>query len=113
MSDQPQSPAFPQRAPVFTAIVVLVGVSLFGWFIHRFYHPVGPVNPLTLDNPADFGPDERWMMTYAGRAGHLADLRAHEQAEATTYGWIDKKAGIVRLPIDRAMELTVRDYEKK
>jgi hypothetical protein len=113
MSGQPQSYAFPQRAPVFTAVVVLAGLALFGWFVHRLYHPAPPVNPLALANPADFSADERWMMTPAGRAQHLAELRAHEQAEATTYGWIDRKAGIVRVPIDRAIELTVRDHEKK
>ncbi len=35
----------------------------------------------------------------------LADMRAREEAELHNYGWIDQKAGVVRLPIDRAMEL--------
>jgi hypothetical protein len=34
-------------------------------------------------------------------------LRAEEDAILTTYQWVDKKAGVVRLPIDRAMELLV------
>jgi hypothetical protein len=113
MSDQPQSYAFPQRAPIFTAVIVIVGIALFGWFIRRLYHPARPVNPLALANPADFGEDLRWKMTPEGRAKRLADLRVHEKAEATTYGWIDQKAGIVRLPIERAMELMVQDQAKK
>lgn len=32
-------------------------------------------------------------------------LRAHEEAELNSYGWIDKTNGIVRIPIDRAIEL--------
>ena len=35
----------------------------------------------------------------------LATFRAREEAELNNYGWIDKKAGVVRLPIERAMEL--------
>jgi hypothetical protein len=113
MSNEPQSYAFPQRTPIFTAVVVLAGLALFGWLIHRLYHPARPVNPLTLANPADFGDDVRWQMTAEGRAKHLADLHAHEQAEAHSYGWVDQKAGIVRLPIERAMELVVEENAGK
>jgi len=38
----------------------------------------------------------------------LAAMRAREEAELHSYGWIDRKAGVVRLPIDRAMELMVQ-----
>jgi hypothetical protein len=34
-------------------------------------------------------------------------LRAEEDAILTTYGWVDKDRGLVRVPIDRAMELLV------
>ena len=37
----------------------------------------------------------------------LADLRAREQAILSTYGWVDKSAGVVRIPIEEAMRLTV------
>jgi len=113
MSDQPQSYAFPQRTPVFTAAVVIVGLALFGWLVLRLYHPAGPVNPLALSNPGDFSEDQRWKMTSAGRAARLKALRDHEKSEAGSYGWIDQKAGVVRLPIDRAIDLTVEEYGKK
>ncbi len=31
--------------------------------------------------------------------------RDREAAELESYGWIDRKSGIVRIPIDRAMDL--------
>lgn len=34
-------------------------------------------------------------------------LRQHENEVLGSYGWVDKNAGIVRLPIDRAMELVL------
>lgn len=37
-------------------------------------------------------------------AAELAAHRAAEWRELTTYGWVDRQAGRVRLPIDRAMQ---------
>lgn len=34
-------------------------------------------------------------------------MTAEERAALTTYGWVDRNAGVVRLPIERAMELLV------
>ena len=30
--------------------------------------------------------------------------------EADSYGWLDQKAGVVRLPIERAMELVAAEH---
>jgi hypothetical protein len=38
----------------------------------------------------------------------LRDLRDAEDTVLTTYGWTDKNAGAVRIPIDEAMKLTVQ-----
>lgn len=35
----------------------------------------------------------------------LQAWRAEQETELNSYGWIDRKAGVVRIPIDRAMEL--------
>ena len=35
----------------------------------------------------------------------LAALRAREDEVLNQYGWVDKKAGVVRIPIERAMDL--------
>lgn len=37
----------------------------------------------------------------------LQEMREGERELLTGYGWIDRDAGVVRIPIDRAMELTV------
>lgn len=113
MSSNPQSYAFPQRAPIFTAFVVLVGIGIFGWVVARHYDHAKPVNPLALSNPADFGEDVRWKMDSKGRAKRLSDLRAHEATDATTYGWVDQKTGVVRIPVQRAMDLIVEENAKK
>jgi len=38
----------------------------------------------------------------------MEKLRASEDALLNNYDWVDRKNGIVRIPIDRAMELLVR-----
>ncbi len=43
----------------------------------------------------------------------LDALRAEEQARLTNYQWVDQKAGIVRIPVDRALELTLRDWSHR
>jgi hypothetical protein len=39
----------------------------------------------------------------------LAALRARETAQLEGYGWIDKQAGRVHIPVDRAMALVAED----
>ncbi len=38
----------------------------------------------------------------------LDQIRLKEEETLATYGWIDQKAGVVRIPIDRAMDLIVQ-----
>jgi hypothetical protein len=38
----------------------------------------------------------------------LAEMRAAQERELTTYGWADKEKQSVRIPIDRAMELLAK-----
>ena len=38
----------------------------------------------------------------------LRRMRAAEQAALNSYGWVDKEAGIVRIPVDRAMEILTK-----
>src|SRR5438045_3839667 len=53
------------------------------------------------------------IRTAQQREDILIDLRKKQNELATKYGWVDQKAGVVRLPIDRAMELTVQQYGAK
>ena len=112
MSEQPSSYAFPQRAPLFTAFVVIAGILLFSVFVGKFYRGSVPVNPRGNVNPADIAEDQRWKLTPEGRAAALAKLQ-QDVATGNTYGWVDQKAGVARLPIDQAMKLTVAQSAKK
>jgi len=36
------------------------------------------------------------------------DIRANEERELNGYGWVDQAHGVVRIPIDRAMDMVVQ-----
>lgn len=100
MSDTPNF-SFPHRTPVFTAVIVLGCFAAFGWLALKYYAPRSyPVDKI------------EGVRTPADRKALLIEHRAKERAAATSYAWVDQKAGIVRLPVERAIELTVRDHAK-
>jgi hypothetical protein len=41
----------------------------------------------------------------------IEEVHAREKALLTSYGWVNKEKGIVRIPIDQAMELMVREAQ--
>src|ERR1700747_1402993 len=51
--------------------------------------------------------------TRAERLKNLAQLNADNQKTLTTYHWVDKSKGIVGIPINRAMELALKDLAAK
>ena len=60
-----------------------------------------PASPL-----ASYGPQEPPQPRLQIDArGDLESLRASEQKQLESYGWIDRDAGTVHIPIDRAMTL--------
>ena len=47
------------------------------------------------------------------RMEKLKALHEETQKELTTYAWVDKNKGVARIPIDRAMAVTVTDLAQK
>src|SRR6476661_6827437 len=47
------------------------------------------------------------------REKKVNDARNAATQELNSYAWVDKGKGIARIPIDRAMELTLRDLASK
>ncbi len=66
--------------------------------------PRAPFPPTDLQNaPAPTLPPEPRLMAVPGQ--DLRELRAQEEEMLRTYGWINRESGIVRIPIERAMEI--------
>src|SRR5438105_1352672 len=47
------------------------------------------------------------------RIEKLKSLRQESAKALTTYGWVDKSKGVVRIPIDEAMKLTVAELARR
>jgi hypothetical protein len=51
------------------------------------------------------------LVLFLDRAPGLEE-RALEQTQLRSYGWVDRGAGLVRIPIDRAMQLYIERYRE-
>jgi hypothetical protein len=86
-----------------TALIALAVFLLFQYFAAREARTVFTQFPLASDESRL--PPEPRLQTNPRQ--DLSDLRAREDQWLTSYGWVDKNAGIVRIPIERAMQLVV------
>lgn len=88
------------RAPFSTWLGIVCLFLLFGLIVLAV---IGP-SPRTSD----------YEETRAKkRMERLKALHEETQKDLTTYAWIDKNKGVARIPIDRAMELTIPDLAQK
>lgn len=86
-------------------IVTVCAVFLMMWWLFGYYRTSAdrqsaPISPLA--EVRQIPPEPRLQVHGA------ADLKAFETEENAvlhSYGWVDRKAGVVRIPIDRAMKL--------
>jgi hypothetical protein len=97
-----------------TGVVVLGVVSVAMWGLlgvlrQRAARDSPPANPLA--RYARTEPPAPRLQT--DPRGDLQRLRAAEEAELGGYGWVDAQAGIVHIPIERAMDLYVARAGKK
>jgi hypothetical protein len=88
-----------------TGVAILVLVRwLLVVFTAREPRPAMPEFPLAVQQENRLPPEPRLQ---TNPRQDLRDLRSAEEAVLTGYGWVDRKAGIARIPIDQAMKLTV------
>jgi len=87
--------------------ILIVGVLVYGIFRYLADHPAttAPFNPMAQTEQQQFPPPPR---IDEHPALELKDLHVMEDSILTTYGWTDKAAGTVRIPLDRAIELQLQ-----
>lgn len=109
MSDYSEHPARP--VSLFTIVFLLALFAAFLFLVRHFYSPSAV---LPQNAAADKLPKEmEWRATAATRRATLNEAREQQASQATSYGWVDQKTGVVRLPIERAMELVVQEQAGK
>jgi hypothetical protein len=96
---------------LITTIFVFVLFAAFIFVARHYYRPTEAL-PQTVA-PENLAKDFEWKATRDSRRKTLQDLRETQATQAGAYKWIDQKAGVVQLPIERAMELTAQKYGAK
>ena|SRR6185295_1306189 len=86
------------------AVVFLLVYVLFGFFNAREGRSVPAEYPLAAAQEDRLPPEPRLQ---TNPREDLSELRAKEDEILGSYGWVDKNAGVVRIPIDAAMKLTL------
>lgn len=88
------------------AIVVSIVVwGLFRYFDARESQQQPAAYPLAAKQEQRLPPEPRLQ---TNPRQDLADLRSAEDQTLTTYGWVDRNAGVVRIPVAEAMKLVIQ-----
>ena len=90
---------------VATSFVLVLMWLLFRSFEAREAKQAPLMYPLAAGQDARVPPEPRLQ---TNPREDLADLRAREDALLRSYGWVDRNAGVVRIPIDDAIKLTLQ-----
>lgn len=88
------------RAPLSTWLGIVLLFALFGIIV------------LAIIGPMPRGSDYEEARAKK-RMEKLKTVREEAEKDLTTYAWIDKNKGVARIPISRAMELTVAELAQK
>jgi hypothetical protein len=88
------------RAPLSAWFGIVLLFALFGVIV------------LAIIGPTPRGSDYEETRAKK-RIENLRTLREEADKALTTYGWIDKTKGVARIPIERAMQLTVAELAKQ
>jgi hypothetical protein len=97
-------------AGVFT---YFIGRGLFAFLERQATKDQAPLSPLVTNAPVDTRHVAKGYPQSAfpdpkleeDERGQMIGVRLNEEQTLSTYDYIDQKAGTVRIPIDRAMEL--------
>ena len=87
-------------------LLVIAGLLLSGAVFHYFVSHQGlgpPASP--FENVRMLPPEPRLQVT---APQDLEQYKAGQNEILHSYGWVDQKAGIVRIPIDKAMDILLQ-----
>jgi hypothetical protein len=119
-SDVPIKPLamFAFYLAVAVGVVSVLMYLLFNFFEDQAVSTDGPPSPLAAERQV-LPPEPRLQLAPSKEGQDKPDLKEHpleelitmrreENAQLNHYGWVDEKAGQVRLKIDRAKELLIQ-----
>lgn len=100
--------------PVVVGAIFLVAMSAFAFVAMRWLFVAYELREQRLNPPPSalaaaqemqLPPEPRLQ---AHPVADLKQLRAAEESVLSTYGWVDARQGVVRIPVSRAMEILAK-----
>ena len=102
-------PAIGYKFALWLGVAMAISAGIvygsFAWFVRGGIARDAAVQQFPLAAGAQKEPPTPRLQTQPFKDVYL--LRQTEAATLESYAWVDKEAGIVRVPIERAMELTL------
>ena len=97
--------------PVLIATAAIVAIAILSFIaMWAMFHGLEQASIYLSDDPPPMAAHQephRGPLIQAVPPAELAQVRAETQRTLTEYGWVDRDAGVVYLPIERAIDLTV------
>jgi hypothetical protein len=97
---RPKAVAFSGLGLIVLGILAAVFIHHFEKELNRFFAYRGQA---TWTSSPTMQPPAPRLQTDS--TPELAEMRAQEDAELHSYGWVDRQNGVIRIPIDEAMRL--------
>jgi hypothetical protein len=91
---------------VLLCCLVIAGLLVSGGVFHYFVGHQGLGPPASPFEDVRMLPPEPRLQVFAPK--DLKQYKAEQGEILNSYGWVDQKAGVVRIPIDRAMDILVQ-----
>jgi hypothetical protein len=84
-------------------VMIALVLPLLGWILRRFEAEACQADPLQSPLAGDQIPPEPRLQSAPD--ADLVRLRREEEHRLSSYGWIDPRERLVRIPIERAIEI--------
>ncbi len=95
-----------QFAVVLAILIVVSMLAMWGMFeLFEAHTAENDPAPSPMKDTARMAPDPALQHD---PVTDLKKFRAQQDSITTTYGWVDKQQGIVRIPVERAMEIVLQ-----
>ena len=85
------------------AVMIALVLPLLAWMLQRFEAEARQADPLQSPLAGDQVPPEPRLQSAPDT--DLARIRREEERRLSSYGWIDPRERVVRIPIERAIEI--------
>ncbi len=110
---EPEEDRLPYARLVWVSVFALAAFTVGGlWSTWLLYQPTRQLNPERHLAPAseegkpEVGMVNQRLFAHERRA---ALLRTDQEARLRSYGWVDRRSGVIHIPVERAMQLLLEE----